>query len=112
MAQHELDPEAMGRLIDSSDWQHYLREFLLPTFALAVTQYDGASQDHSRWQWWKLALKLVIETPYRKSGRQSPLDVRWAVESYPVPVQATAAEEKPVESSPARPIRRTTFPAG
>ena len=111
MPQHELDPSSMARLIESGPWQHYLRDFLLPTFTLARQHYDGASQDHRFFQGWMLALALCIETPYKKvAGRRSPLELQWNGEG-PQITPSPVVEETPVEEPlKARPLRRSTFP--
>lgn len=112
MSQDKLDPETMERLINSSAWQAYLRDFLLPTFALAVARYDGTPDDHRFWQGWKLALKVAIESPYQRTGRQGPLDLRWDAEPRPPQERPLVIQENPAESTSVqqRPIRRTTFP--
>ena len=107
--QHELDPETMARLVDSSTWQAYMRDFLLPNWKMACARYDGARQDHGYWQAWKLAWKYCIETPYEKAGRHSPLELRWNLESEPV-AQSAAEAQPPEAPPPVRPLRRTTFP--
>lgn len=110
MAPHELDPQAMARLIESSAWQSYLRDFLLPTFARAMDRYDSTNVDHRYWQGWKLALKIAMEKPYEVAGRQSPVALRWDVEPTPEVAAPAEANEIAEETAPVRTLRRTTFP--
>lgn len=110
MAQpHELDPNAMARLIESPAWQYFLRQCLLPSFEMAQQQYNQVKEDHRFWQGFLLGLTRYIERPYETAGRRSPLERRWAVE--PEPLAPAAAEATPPEPAPpGRPLRRTTFP--
>ena len=104
---HELDPEAMQRLIESSAWQYFLRQCLLPSFEMAQQQYSQIKDDHRFWQGFLLALQRYIERPYDVAGRRSPLERRWNVEPEPV---AASPVEKPPDPPPVRPLRRSTFP--
>lgn len=105
---HELDPQAMARLIESSAWQYFLRQCLLPSVEQAQQQYSQIKEDHRFWQGFMLALQRYIERPYEVAGRRSPLERRWNVE--PEPSAPTPAETPPVLPSPVRPMRRSTFP--
>ena len=105
---HELDPEAMTRLIESSAWQYYLRHCLLPSLEMAQQQYSQVKEDHRFWQGFLLGLTRYIERPYETAGRRSPLDRRWDIE--PEPMTPTAEPQRPEPTSPVRPVRRTTFP--
>ena len=105
---HELDPEVMARLIESSAWQYFLRQCLLPSFEMAQQQYNDIKGDHRFWQGFLLALQRYIERPYDVAGRRSPLERRWNVE--PEPVAPSTEPNQPESPPPVRPLRRSTFP--